>query len=95
MVSDDERILPGGTAYITDLGMTGPYDSVIGREKLPVLQRLRTGMPARFDVAKADVRACGVVVRIDSESGQATSIERFQVPLTPRGEETDATSRSQ
>ena len=83
----DERILPGGTAYITDVGMTGPYDSVIGREKLPVLQKLRTGMPARFDVAKEDVRACGVAVGLDTETGQATSIERFQVPLIPSNQD--------
>ena len=77
----DERILPGGTAYITDLGMTGPHDSVLGREKAPVLKKFRTAMPARFDVAEGDVKASGVVVRIDRESGRARSIERFQVPM--------------
>ena len=77
----DERILPQGTAYLTDLGMTGPYDSVIGRMKEPVLKKLRTAMPARFEVASGDVKACGVVLRIDAETGRAQSIERFQVPL--------------
>jgi 2',3'-cyclic-nucleotide 2'-phosphodiesterase len=80
----DERVLPGGTAYISDLGMTGPYDSVLGREKVPVLKKFRTSMPARFDVAEHDVRACGVVVKIDRDTGRAKSIERFQysIPTT-------------
>ncbi|MCK6472946.1 MAG: TIGR00282 family metallophosphoesterase [Planctomycetes bacterium] len=82
----DERILPKGTAYITDLGMTGPYDSVIGREKEPVLKKLRTGVPARFEVAENDVKACGVVLKIDSATGRAQSIERFQVPLEGKPE---------
>lgn len=77
----DERILPKGTAYITDAGMTGPYDSVIGRNKVAVLKKLRTGMPARFDVSEGGVRACGVMLRIDADSGLARSIERFQVPV--------------
>jgi len=80
----DERILPGGTAYISDLGMTGPYDSVLGREKHAVLKKLRTSMPARFEVAQNDVRAAGVVVRIDDQTGRAQSIERFQLPFEPR-----------
>lgn len=79
----DDRILPKGTAYLTDLGMTGPYDSVIGRVKDAVLKKLRTAMPARFDVAEGDVKACGVVLRIDTETGRAKSIERFQVPIDP------------
>jgi metallophosphoesterase (TIGR00282 family) len=80
----DERILPGGTAYITDLGMTGPYDGVLGREKAPVLKKFRTAMPAHFEVAEHDVKACGVIVKIDSNTGRATSIERFQMPIDPR-----------
>jgi 2',3'-cyclic-nucleotide 2'-phosphodiesterase len=80
----DERILPGGTAYITDLGMTGPYDSVLGRDKNAVLKKFRTSMPARFEVAEGDPKACGVIVKIDKDSGRAFSIERFQVPLDPR-----------
>lgn len=77
----DERVLPLGTAYISDLGMTGPYDSVLGREKAPVLKKFRTAMPARFEVAENDVRACGVAVKINRETGRAISIERFQFPL--------------
>jgi metallophosphoesterase (TIGR00282 family) len=80
----DERVLPGGTAYISDLGMTGPYDSVLGREKHAVLKKLRTSMPARFEVAENDVRACGVAVKIDDQTGRALSIERFQVPMEIR-----------
>ena len=76
----DERILPGGTAYISDLGMCGPYDSVLGREKIPVLKKFRTAMPARFEVAEGDVKACGVIVKIDTDTARATSIERFQLP---------------
>jgi hypothetical protein len=86
----DEHILPGGTAYITDLGMTGPYDSVLGREKIPVLKKFRTAMPARFEVAEGDARACGVVIRIDRDTGRARSIERFQVAMPKDGSVIDA-----
>lgn len=72
----DERVLPLGTAYITDLGMTGPYDSVIGRDKHSVLYRFETGMHAPFNVAANDVRLSGAKVRVDAETGRATAIER-------------------
>lgn len=72
----DERVLPKGTAYITDLGMTGPYESVIGRRIDRVLHRFTTGMPARFDVATGDVRLCGAVATIDTGSGLAEKVER-------------------
>ena len=74
----DERILPKGTAYITDLGMTGPYDSVIGREVEPVLEKFLTGMPNRFDVAQNNVKLCGVIVEVDEKTGKAVKIERVQ-----------------
>jgi len=77
----DERVLPQGTAYISDMGMTGPYDSVLGREKAPVLKKFRTAMPARFDVAEGDPKACGVAITVDKDTGRAIKIERFQVPL--------------
>ena len=77
----DERVLPKGTAYITDLGMTGPHDSVLGRDYDSVLKRLRTSVPARFDVAKKDVVLNGVVVAVDAATGRATSIERISLPL--------------
>lgn len=72
----DERVLPQGTAYITDVGMTGPYESVIGRRIDRVLHRFVTGMPAHFEVAGGDVRFCGAVATIDVESGRAEAIKR-------------------
>lgn len=87
----DERVLPNGTAYITDLGMTGPYDSVLGRRKDRVVSTLLTGIPSAFDVATGDVRLCGILVRVDGDSGRAQSIERVCVPDTfPDGGENDA-----
>ena len=73
----DHRILPGGTAYCTDLGMTGPYDSIIGVEKDAVLRRFLTGMPSRFETAKGDARFAAAVVDVDEQSGRARSIERM------------------
>ena len=75
----DERILPKGTAYITDLGMTGPFDSVIGRKKEQILQRFISRMPMKFEVADNDVRLNGAVVNIDEKTKKATSIKRVQV----------------
>jgi hypothetical protein len=75
----DARILPHGTAYITDLGMTGPYESVIGRQIDKILSRLITGMPTPFDVADHDVRICGALVEIDETTGRALSIQRVEV----------------
>jgi len=76
----DEKILPKGTAYITDLGMTGPYDSVIGQNKEKIIQRFLTSMPMRFEVAKGDPRLHGVVISIDTETGRAQKIIRIQRP---------------
>jgi metallophosphoesterase (TIGR00282 family) len=73
----DHRILPKGTAYITDLGMTGPYDSVIGVEKAAILQRFITGMPTRFETAKGDPRLAAAVIDADPETGRARGIERM------------------
>lgn len=75
----DERVLPGGTAYITDVGMTGPYDSVIGREKESVLYKFETSMHAPFNVATGDVRLCGAKVRVDTTTGKALAIERVEL----------------
>lgn len=71
----DYRILPRGTAYITDAGMTGPHASVLGREVEPVLASLGDGMPRRFPVAEEDVQVNGVVVDWDPETGRSRSIE--------------------
>jgi metallophosphoesterase (TIGR00282 family) len=77
----DAKVLPGSTAYLTDLGMTGPHDSVLGRDYERILVRLRTGVPSRFGVAKKDVRLQGVVVTLDEETGRASAIERVDVAL--------------
>jgi metallophosphoesterase (TIGR00282 family) len=77
----DESILPGGTAYITDVGMTGPFNSIIGIRKDAVMERFLTQIPNKFDVAKDDVRLQGVVVDIDGKSGKAIGIDRLTVNL--------------
>jgi metallophosphoesterase (TIGR00282 family) len=74
----DEKILPGGTAYITDVGMSGPYDSVIGRKPEQILARFLTQMPVRFEMAEDNVQIHGVVLEIDESAGKAKSIERIQ-----------------
>lgn len=75
----DETVLPKGTAYITDVGMTGPYDSVIGVKKELVIEKFLTGMPARFEAANGDVRLCAVLVECDDRSGRATRMERLML----------------
>jgi hypothetical protein len=72
----DERVLPNGTAYITDAGMTGPHESIIGTERGPALARFLTGMPSRFEPATGDPRLNGVIVAADDETGKAISITR-------------------
>lgn len=79
--TSDERVLPGGTAFITDAGMTGPTESVIGVRKEIILDRFLKQMPARFEVASKSVELQGVVVTIGHESGRAVSIERIKAPL--------------
>lgn len=74
----DARLLTAGTAYMTDVGMTGPYDSVIGVKKEMILERFLTSMPARFEAAKGDVRLCAAVVECDAQTGRASSIERLE-----------------
>jgi hypothetical protein len=73
----DEKISDQGTAYISDAGMTGPHDSILGMEKGPSLGRFLTGTPKRFSTATGDVRIQGVVLKIEGGSGRAESIERF------------------
>ena len=75
----DETVLPKGTAYITDVGMTGPYDSVIGVKKELVIERFLSGMPARFEAANGDVRLCAVLVECDDQTGRATRMERLML----------------
>jgi len=78
--TSDERVQPGGTAAITDAGMTGPHDSVIGVKAELATHRMRTGMPVRFEVAAGGVRIEGVVVECDTETGLATAIRPVRVP---------------
>lgn len=92
----DECILDKGTAYITDLGMTGPYDGVLGRRKDRVLRSFITGLPTPFDVATDDSRLCGILVKVDSDTGRAQHIERVRVEekslpggVVPEGERDD------
>ncbi len=75
----DERILPDGTAYQTDVGMSGPYDSVIGVEKELVLRKFLTGMPGKFEAAKGNPKMCATLIGCDPETGRALRIERLML----------------
>ena len=75
----DQRVLPQGTAFITDVGMTGPHDSVIGVERSAVIQRFLTGLPQRFETATENPRLNGVVVTADEATGRATAIDRISL----------------
>lgn len=77
----DEQILPGGTAFISDVGMTGPYDSILGRRIDRVLSTAITFIPSMFDVASGDPRLAGAIVEIDPETGKASAIRRIMLPL--------------
>ena len=77
----DEQIFPGGTAYLTDAGFTGPHDSVLGRETEPVIRRFLTSMPQRFEVAKGNVLLQGALIEIDAASGKALKIQRVSEVL--------------
>jgi metallophosphoesterase (TIGR00282 family) len=75
----DERVLPGGTAYQTDVGMSGPYDSVIGVEKELVLNRFLTGMPGKFEAATGNPKMCAAVISFDPMTGKAYKIQRLML----------------
>jgi hypothetical protein len=77
----DERILSGGTAYITDAGMTGPLASVIGIRRQIALERFLTQVPIKFDVATEEIELQGVILEVDEQTGKSRSIERIRVPL--------------
>ena len=79
--TSDARVLPGGTAALTDVGMTGPHDSVIGVKAELAIRRMRTGMPVRFETADGGVRLEGALVTSDPASGRASAIETVRVPL--------------
>jgi 2',3'-cyclic-nucleotide 2'-phosphodiesterase len=78
----DARVLPGGTGFITDAGMTGPHDSVIGVEAELAIRRMRTGLPVRFETAAGDVRIEGAVIDCDPATGRASAIEPLRVPVS-------------
>lgn len=80
----DQRILPRGTAYLSDAGMTGPFDSVIGMKREIVVPRFLNHLPAKFEVAEGPAILCGVIVDIDSSTGRGTRIEPFQVRPEPK-----------
>jgi metallophosphoesterase (TIGR00282 family) len=77
----DEQIFPGGTAYLTDAGFTGPHESVLGREIEPVIRRFLTHQPQRFEVAKERVLLQGALVEVDAGSGRAISVQRISKPF--------------
>ena len=88
----DARVLPGGTAYLTDAGMTGPHDSIIGMERAPSLARFLNAMPSKFEPATGNPRLNGAVIEADEKTGRATSITRIsysereliEMPEAPR-----------
>jgi metallophosphoesterase (TIGR00282 family) len=75
----DEQILPGGTAYLTDVGMTGPHDGVIGVEKIPVIDKFRRGMPVKMETASGNPRLNAILITADEATGKATSIQRLSL----------------
>ena len=79
MLFRSERILPGGTAYQTDVGMSGPYDSVIGVEKELVIQRFLSGMPGKFEPARGDARMCALLIDCDASTGRAIAVQRLML----------------
>ena len=80
--TSDATVFPKGTAFITDAGMTGPHDSVIGVEAELAIRRMRTGLPVRFETAQGGVRIEGAVVECDAATGRASSIEALRVPVS-------------
>ena len=75
----DERILPGGTAFQTDVGMSGPYDSVIGVDKDQIIQRFLNGMPGKFEAAKGNPKLCATLIECDGASGRAYAVRRIML----------------
>jgi 2',3'-cyclic-nucleotide 2'-phosphodiesterase len=88
----DERILPGGTACLTDAGMTGPHEGVIGMERGPAIAKFITGLPTRMEPASSDNRLHGVLITADAETGRATAIERVALTEAQLQSLTDSAS---
>jgi hypothetical protein len=78
----DEQIFPGGTAYLTDAGFTGPHESVLGREIEPIIERFCANTPQKFGVASGRILLQGAVIEIDPQTGRAVSIRRVSEPLS-------------
>jgi hypothetical protein len=91
----DARVTSRGTAYISDVGMCGPYDSVLGRRKDRVLQYMTTAQPAPFDVATGDVKMCGALAEIDEATGKGLSIERIEIQGANVDQAYDADDKSE
>ncbi len=89
----DERILPGGTGYLTDAGCCGPRDGVIGMDKAAVFRRMIKQLPAKFEVAEGQAQLCGVIFTIDISTGKAVNVERVRY-IEPTGETQEANSIS-
>jgi metallophosphoesterase (TIGR00282 family) len=79
----DERVFPGGTAFLCDAGMCGPTESILGREIDPIINRFIHSMPVNFPVARGPVALCGAVIEIDESTGRALSIQRVAEPYEP------------
>ena len=79
----DERVFPGGTAFLCDAGMCGPTESILGREIDPIIDRFITNMPVHFPVARGPVGLCGALIEIDESTGRALSIQRVNEPYIP------------
>lgn len=90
----DERILPGGTAYLTDVGMTGPVDSIIGMRCDIVIPKFVSLLPARFEVAEGESQLCAVLIDVDPNTGRATSVRRIQTPMPERAYADSGTSNN-
>jgi len=91
----DEQIFPNGTAFLCDVGMTGPHNGSLGREVEPVIKRFVTNMPQRFPVAAGDLKLHGVLIDIEDQSGKATCIERISVPhQEPKSDVADAFAKT-
>jgi metallophosphoesterase (TIGR00282 family) len=88
----DERILPGGAACLTDVGMTGPHDGVIGMDKDAIIARFVTGLPGRFETATGDPRLNGVTIAVDASTGRATAIQRISLSEQELKDITDSVS---
>jgi len=85
----DARVLPKGTGYITDVGMTGPYDSVIGRKTDQILERFLSGLPVKSEVAEGDIQLQALLVDLDEQTGRATKVERLTRVLEEAVRDTD------